>query len=91
MSSTWVADALPALAAVSFAVSSTAAAAFRPRLRARLPALTLLAAAVSLAVTLAHVVGAVEPAPGTGALGMAEGLALAALAGLVVRYAPPRR
>ncbi|MEU6788031.1 histidine kinase [Nonomuraea angiospora] len=87
MSLMWVADAVPALAAVSFA----AATSFRPRLRARLPALTLLAAAVSLAVTLAHVVGAAEAAPGADALGMAEGLALAALAGLVVRYAPPRR
>ncbi|MET9242620.1 histidine kinase [Nonomuraea sp. NPDC003709] len=91
MSLMWVADAVPALAAVSFAVSLVAATSFRPRLRSRLPELTLLAAAVSLAVTLAHVMGAVEAAPGSDALGMAEGLALAALAGLVVRYAPPRR
>ncbi|MBE1593532.1 sensor histidine kinase [Nonomuraea angiospora] len=87
MSLLWVADAVPALAAVS----SAGVASFLPRLRARLPALTLLAAAGSLAVTLAHVAGGLEAAPGADLLGMAEGLAFAALAGLVVRYAPPRR
>jgi signal transduction histidine kinase len=83
----WIA----ALLSVLVPVAVVAAVLSRPSLRSSLPALTCLAAAVSLALTLAHLIGAVRPAPGADALGMAESVALMALAGLVVRYAPPRR
>ncbi|MCG5216797.1 histidine kinase [Streptosporangium soli] len=63
----------------------------RPRLRSRLPASTCLAATVSLAFTLAHLIGATRPAPGADALGMAESAALMVLVGLVLRYAPARQ
>ncbi|MFI7633297.1 sensor histidine kinase [Nonomuraea sp. NPDC049400] len=83
----WVAASVPVLVAVGAA----AAVLFRRSLRSRLPALAWPAAAVSVALTLACVLGVAEPAPGAGALWMAESLALMALTGLVVRYAPPRQ
>ncbi|WP_246435225.1 sensor histidine kinase [Streptosporangium saharense] len=57
----------------------------------RLSALTLVAAAVSLAVSLAHILGGVRPGPTAASLQLAESLALMALVGLVVRYTPVRR
>ncbi|MGN9783892.1 sensor histidine kinase [Nonomuraea sp. ZG12] len=87
MSSMWIAAWLSLLVPVTAAV----AVLWRPALRWRLPALTCVAAAGSLALTLAHVVGAARPAPQAAALGMIESLALMALVGLVIRYAPARR
>ncbi|NUP03750.1 MAG: two-component sensor histidine kinase [Nonomuraea sp.] len=101
MSVMWVVGSasllLPVGVAVAGAVSRSSVGARLPALTylaavgARLPALTYAAAAGSLAVTLAHVTGAVRDEPGAAALGMAESLALMALTGLVVRYAPSRR
>lgn len=72
---------------VSAAVAATAS--FRP-FRSRLPWPACAAAALSLAVTLAHLIGRTPPGPGAEALGMVESVVLMALAGLVIRYAPPR-
>jgi signal transduction histidine kinase len=83
----WVA----ALVAVLVPVVVAATGFLRPRLRSHLPAPTWLAAAVSLAVTLAHLIGATRPAPGADVLGMAESAALMVLVGLVLRYAPARQ
>ncbi|MGP3919259.1 sensor histidine kinase [Nonomuraea sp. 10N515B] len=83
----WIAVSISLLVPIAVA----AAALSRPALRSRLPALTCVAAAGSLAVTLAHVIGAVRPEPGAAALGMIESLALMTLAGLVIRYAQARR
>ncbi|WP_433345115.1 sensor histidine kinase [Microtetraspora malaysiensis] len=63
----------------------------RPRFRPHLSASALLAAGMSMSVTLAHVAGVGRPAPGTDALGMVESVALMVLVGLVIRYAPSRR
>ncbi|WP_214412916.1 sensor histidine kinase [Sphaerisporangium fuscum] len=71
-------------------VVTAATALFLPRLRPRLPVPTGVAAAVSLATTLAHVGGA-SPPRGADALGMIESLALMVLIGLVVRWSPVRR
>ncbi|MFB9629309.1 sensor histidine kinase [Nonomuraea helvata] len=87
MSLMWVAAFVPA----PVPVAAVATVLFRRRLRSRLPALVWPAAAVSLAVTLACLSGAVEPAPDTAVLWMFESLALMALTGLAVRYAPPRQ
>lgn len=83
----WIAVSISLLVPVAVA----AAALSRSSLGSRLPALTCVAAAASLAVTLAHVIGAVQPEPGAAALGMIESLALMTLVGLVVRYAPARQ
>ncbi|WP_231618764.1 histidine kinase [Nonomuraea sp. SBT364] len=71
-------------------VAGAAAALSRSSLGSRLPAPACVAAAVSLAVTLAHVAGVVRPEPAAAALGMIESLALMTLTGLIVRYAPAR-
>ncbi|QFY06162.1 two-component sensor histidine kinase [Nonomuraea phyllanthi] len=63
----------------------------RRRLRARLSTPVLLAAGVSVAVTLAHLTGVATPAPGADVLGMGESVALMVLVGLVTRYAPSRQ
>ncbi len=80
-----------ALGAMLVAVAVAATGLFRPWLRPRLPAPTLLAASVSLAVTLAYLTGMAQPAPGVDALGMIESVALMVSVGLVVRYAPLRQ
>ncbi|MFI7534214.1 sensor histidine kinase [Streptosporangium sp. NPDC049376] len=79
---------LASLAAVAVAAATTVLSRPSP---GRLPALTLVAAAVSLAVTSAHVIAGVRPEPVAALLELAENLALMALVGLVVRYAPVRR
>ncbi|MDF5755060.1 histidine kinase [Spongiactinospora sp. TRM90649] len=83
----WIAVSLSLLVCVTVTVTALS----RPSLRSRLPLLTCVGAAVSLAVTLAHAIGAVRPEPGAAALGMIESLALMTLTGLVTRYAPVRR
>ncbi|GAA2880516.1 sensor histidine kinase [Nonomuraea rubra] len=83
----WIAVSISLLVPVAVA----AAVLSRPSLGSRLPALTCVAAAGSLAVTLAHVISPAQPEPGAAALGMIESLALMALVGLVIRYAPARR
>ncbi|MFI6452513.1 hypothetical protein ACIBF6_13230 [Streptosporangium amethystogenes] len=79
----WIAVSLSLLVSVTVVVAALS----RPALRSRLPALTCVGAAGSLA----HVIGAVRPEPGAAALGMIESLALMTLAGLITRYAPARR
>ncbi|WP_246149325.1 sensor histidine kinase [Nonomuraea turkmeniaca] len=71
-------------------VAVAATASFRPGFRSRLPLPTCVAAALSLVVTLVHVVGGARPGPGADVLGMVESVALMVVAGLVIRYAPPR-
>ncbi|MEO3891961.1 histidine kinase [Nonomuraea sp. B5E05] len=83
----WIAVSISLLVPVAV----TAAALWRSSLRSHLPALTCVAAVGSLAVTLAHVIGMAQSAPGAAALGMIESLALMTLVGLVIRYAPARR
>ncbi|MGN9843586.1 sensor histidine kinase [Nonomuraea sp. H19] len=83
----WVASLVSVLVPVAVAATTL----YRPRLRPRLPALTCVAAAVSLAITLAHVIGVAQPAGGAEAPGMIESVALMTLTGLTVRYAPVRQ
>ncbi|MFC4013858.1 sensor histidine kinase [Nonomuraea purpurea] len=84
MSVMWVAAFAPALVAV---VAVAAGLSRRPWL----PASAWAAAVLSLAVTPARALGVIEPVPGADVSGLVESLALMALAGLVVRYAPPSR
>ncbi|MEW9554137.1 sensor histidine kinase [Nonomuraea sp. NPDC050783] len=64
----------------------------RPPLGPRAAVLTCyVAAAASLAVTLAHATGAVRAEPAAVAPAMAESVALMALTGLTVRHEPARR
>ncbi|MEN3537153.1 hypothetical protein AAH991_18710 [Microbispora sp. ZYX-F-249] len=71
------------------AVVAAATALFRPKTRSRLT-LPAGAAALSLAVTLAHLVGGPRHTRVADVSGMAESVALMVLAGLLVRYAPAR-
>ncbi|WP_125634008.1 sensor histidine kinase [Nonomuraea sp. WAC 01424] len=86
-----VAASLPA----SVAVVVAAVGSFLPRRRDRLlPALTLAAAGLSLAVTAGLLASGVRPGAAGGAvgvLGMAESAGLMVAIGLVVRHAPVRR
>ncbi|MET8864147.1 histidine kinase [Nonomuraea sp. NPDC004580] len=84
----WIVVSISLLVPVAVVV---AAALSRSSPEPRLPALTCVAAAGSLAVTLAHVIGIVRPEPGAAVLGVIESLALMTLAGLIVRHVSARR
>ncbi|WP_432922840.1 ATP-binding protein [Microbispora sp. CA-135349] len=63
---------------------------FRPKPRSRLALAAGAAATLSLAVTLVHLAGGPRHTRIADVSGMAESVALMVLAGLVIRYAPPR-